>query len=83
MVGTMIAAGNGNINQRNIYEMLTVPSKYSWDHRIQPAPSYGLYLTCVEYSDNVLENCIQTIEGNKEDVLEDSEDGKDEKYLRD
>lgn len=69
MVGVLIAAGNGKINQRNIYEMLTVPSKYSWDHRILPAPSYGLYLSNVEYPAKILENCIQNTEGNNEENI--------------
>lgn len=53
MVGTIIAAGNGRIKERDVYEMLTIPSKYSWRHKIQPAPSCGLYLTNVEYPDGL------------------------------
>lgn len=66
MVGTLIAAGNGIINQRNIYEMLTIPSKHSWDYRIQTAPSFGLYLTSVEYPAEILQNYIQTIHKSEE-----------------
>lgn len=52
MVGTLIAAGEGRITERDIYEMLTIPSKHSWNHAIVPTPSYGLYLVNVEYPDN-------------------------------
>lgn len=56
MVGTLIAVGNGRINQRDVYEMLTIPSKYSWNYKIQPAPSNGLYLINVEYPDEIFAN---------------------------
>lgn len=46
--------------------MLTVPSKHSWDYRIQPAPSFGLYLTNVEYPAEILQNSIQTIDKRNE-----------------
>lgn len=62
MVGALIAAGNGKLNQRDIYEMLTIPSKYSWHISIKPAARDGLYLTGVEYSPEVLSNSIQTID---------------------
>lgn len=70
MVGTLIAAGNGQINQRNLYEMLTIPSTRIWNQRTRPAPSYGLYLSNVEYSAEILENCIQTIEGNDKEAID-------------
>lgn len=58
MVGTIIAAGNGRITERDIYEMLTIPSKYSWLRTIYPTSSYGLYLTNVEYPPDVLAKSI-------------------------
>lgn len=47
MVGTLLAVGNGNINQREIYEMLTIPGKKTWNFRVATAPSSGLWLTNV------------------------------------
>ncbi|KAH8349879.1 hypothetical protein KR084_008610 [Drosophila pseudotakahashii] len=49
IVGTLIALGNGRIDERSIYQMLTVPSKHSWDHRVELAPACGLYLCRVHY----------------------------------
>ncbi|XP_017028714.1 tRNA pseudouridine synthase-like 1 isoform X1 [Drosophila kikkawai] len=49
IVGTLIALGSGRINEKDIYQMLTIPSKNSWDHRIHLAPACGLYLCRVHY----------------------------------
>lgn len=49
MVAVMIAAGNGKISNRDVYEMLTIPSKYSWLAPIKPVTASALYLTNVEY----------------------------------
>lgn len=56
MVATLIAVGNGKINIRDVREMLTIPSKHSWDYRIQPVPSGGLYLIDVEYPPDIFKN---------------------------
>lgn len=49
MVGAMVAAGNGQISIRDVYEMLTIPSKHSWPSPIKPVSASALYLTNVEY----------------------------------
>lgn len=49
MVATMLAAGNGQISIRDVYEMLTIPSKHSWLSPIKPVSAAALYLTNVEY----------------------------------
>lgn len=49
MVATMMAAGNNKISMRNVYEMLTIPSKFSWLSPIRPVNASALYLTNVEY----------------------------------
>lgn len=49
IVGALIALGNGRIDERCLYQMLTVPSKNSWDHRVLLAPACGLYLCRVHY----------------------------------
>lgn len=51
MTGTLIAAGEGKITQRDIYQMLTVPSKHSWIPGIPIAPPEGLYLSRIEYDE--------------------------------
>lgn len=56
MVGALIAVAQGDMSKRDIYEMLTIPSKYSWCRAIKPVPSSGLYLVNVEYPDNVLKD---------------------------
>lgn len=60
MVGALIAAGNGILNERDIYELLTIPSNHS-SHKIQPAPCYGLYLTNVEYPADAIANNIEVL----------------------
>lgn len=92
MVGVLLAAGSGKLNQRDIYEMLTIPSKKSWNFRVPSAPSAGLYLTDVEYPPGVVEKHTRTFEQiNGEDEIvetaenEDSDDYFDEiddSYLR-
>lgn len=62
MVGTILAAGTGKIKQRDVYEMLTIPSKYSWNIKITPVPSHGLYLKNVEYSPEVLAKHSRTFD---------------------
>ncbi|XP_031629888.1 tRNA pseudouridine synthase-like 1 isoform X1 [Contarinia nasturtii] len=57
MVGVLIAAGNGKLTSRDIYEMITIPSKNT--HKL-PVPSHGLYLSNVEYSAEHLANCTRT-----------------------
>ncbi|XP_016982196.1 tRNA pseudouridine synthase-like 1 isoform X2 [Drosophila rhopaloa] len=49
IVGALIALGSGRIDERCIYQMLTIPSKNSWDHRVLLAPACGLYLCRVHY----------------------------------
>lgn len=49
MVAAMIATGNGQISIRDVYEMLTIPSKYSWPSQIKPVSASALYLTNIEY----------------------------------
>lgn len=52
IVGTLIAVAEGKITKRDVYEMLTIPSKHAWDASIQIAPPYGLYLARIEYDED-------------------------------
>lgn len=70
MVGALIAVGEGRMNSHNIYEMLTIPSKHSWNQAISPAPSYGLYLVNVEYSADTLVNINNTNQCNQCDNVD-------------
>ncbi|KAI8039362.1 tRNA pseudouridine synthase-like 1 [Drosophila gunungcola] len=49
IVGALIALGSDRIDERCIYQMLTIPSKNSWNHRVLLAPACGLYLCRVHY----------------------------------
>lgn len=49
MVGILLAVSQGQLTQRDIYEMLTIPSKHSWCNEAKPAPAHGLYLVNVDY----------------------------------
>ncbi|XP_055598767.1 tRNA pseudouridine synthase-like 1 [Uranotaenia lowii] len=49
MVGSWIAAAEGRISERDIYQMLTVPSKQTWCDKAVVAPASALFLCKVEY----------------------------------
>lgn len=51
MVATLIAVAEGRITERDVYEMLTIPSKFSFNSRVTVVPPSGLYLVNVEYDD--------------------------------
>lgn len=55
-MGTILAAAVGTISKRDVYEMITIPSKHSWMPSIGMAPAYGLYLANVEYPDELVES---------------------------
>lgn len=48
LMGALIAAGIGQISQKDVYEMLTIPSKFTYK-KISVAPSHGLYLANIEF----------------------------------
>lgn len=54
-MAAIIAAAEGRISKRDVYEMLTIPSKHSWIVSAAMAPAYGLYLSNVEYPAELLE----------------------------
>lgn len=56
MIGTLVAVADGSINQRDVYEMLTIPSHCSWNHKVNPVPAHGLYLLNVEYPEEIYAN---------------------------
>ncbi|XP_060660904.1 tRNA pseudouridine synthase-like 1 [Drosophila nasuta] len=55
IVGTLLAVANGRIDRRVVYQMLTIPSKHNWDHRVLVAPACGLYLCGVHYRETAFE----------------------------
>lgn len=59
-MATIIAAAEGRISQRDVYEMITIPSKHSWISSIGIAPACGLYLANVEYPEEVIESNINS-----------------------
>lgn len=59
MMAALIAVGEGKISKRDIYEMLTIPSKHSWS--LTPIPDYGLYLVDVEYAEKDKQFCLEPI----------------------
>lgn len=61
-MGTLIAAAEGRISKRDVYEMLTIPSKHSWLPSIPMTPGYGLYLKNVEYPADLVEAPLNTAE---------------------
>lgn len=50
IVGALCAVAEGEIVERDIYEMLTIPSYKMWDDKlIRTAPAYGLYIIGLNY----------------------------------
>lgn len=54
VMGTLVARAKGHITQRDIYEMLTIPSPKLLNRRINVAPSNGLYLANIEFRESCL-----------------------------
>lgn len=54
IVGALVAAAKGRITERDLYEMLTIPSKESFHKKIKPAPPNGLYLANIEFREKCL-----------------------------
>lgn len=54
IVGALVGVATNRINEKCLYEMLTVPSKNTWNPRILLAPAFGLYLCRVHYNEDDL-----------------------------
>lgn len=54
MVAALIGIAEGRITKSDLYEMLTIPSKHSWQG-VGIAPPHGLYLKNVEYPPKTLD----------------------------
>lgn len=54
MMGAWIAAAVGRITTRDLYEMLTIPSRHLHGSRITTAPASGLYLADIEFREKCL-----------------------------
>lgn len=50
MVSILILVGQGKLTKRNVYEMLTIPSRFS--NQYWMAPSDGLYMADIEFRHN-------------------------------
>lgn len=58
MVGALIALGLGRVTEKDIIEMLQVPSHYNWNTRISTVPSTGLHLLNLEYDPEELKHYV-------------------------
>lgn len=52
IVAVILAVAQNRITHRDVYEMLTIPSKNSWCPEAVVAPAHGLYLCQVDYDTN-------------------------------
>uniref|UniRef100_T1GHX6 tRNA pseudouridine synthase n=1 Tax=Megaselia scalaris TaxID=36166 RepID=T1GHX6_MEGSC len=52
IIGTLLAVGCGKITQRDVYQMITIPSKHSWCSGLAVMPPFALYLCKVHYDEN-------------------------------
>lgn len=81
MVAVMIAAGNDKISIRDVYEMLTIPSKFSWPSPIKPVTASALYLTNVEYPPGAIPD-YDVASSNQNTNLENNNDNENEKLVK-
>lgn len=54
IIGSLIAVALNQIDEKEIYEMITIPSKHTWNTRVNVAPPYALYLSKIHYNENDL-----------------------------
>lgn len=52
IVGALIAVAKGKMTKRDVYEMLTIPSRYSMHKGMNVIGSDGLYLADIEFCKN-------------------------------
>lgn len=58
MVSVILAAALGKITIKDVYEMLTIPSRFSWCPQASVIEPHGLYLCGVGYDTNELQSAI-------------------------
>lgn len=52
MIGALIAVGSRRITEKDVYEMITIPSKHSWIPGLTVMPPFALYLCKVHYNED-------------------------------
>lgn len=71
IVGALLAAAEGRLTEKDVYEMLTIPSYGSWPCTVAfTAPGRGLFLTSVEYEDPEAVNGATTADDNLDSQCE-------------
>uniref|UniRef100_A0A1B0FA01 tRNA pseudouridine synthase n=1 Tax=Glossina morsitans morsitans TaxID=37546 RepID=A0A1B0FA01_GLOMM len=50
MIGSLVAVATNRITVKCLYEMVTIPAKHNWNHRVLLSPAFGLYLSRVHYN---------------------------------
>ncbi|XP_037907028.1 tRNA pseudouridine synthase-like 1 isoform X2 [Hermetia illucens] len=66
MVGCLIGVATGKITKKDVYEMVTIPSKHMWNSKLSVAPPFGLYLCKVHYDEKDFQ--FPSEEEEKEDI---------------
>lgn len=70
-MGVLVAAAEGSLTEKDVYEMLTIPSYGNWPCNIAfSLPGHALFLTGVEYEEPEVGEDAATIDEN--------DDSKDE-----
>lgn len=73
MVGTSVSYALGKITRRDIYELLTIPSKEHFQNaRLSAAPPYGLYLANIEFSETAMRIHKDVLDNRLDSELKDS-----------
>lgn len=70
MVGVLVAAAEGDLTEKDVYEMLTIPSYANWPFNIAyTLPGHALFLTGIEYEEPEV--------GEDSATIDESDDSKD------
>lgn len=63
IVGALVAAAEGRLSEKDVYEMLTIPSYNSWPFNVAFAmPGHALFLTSVEYEEPEADSDSATVD---------------------
>lgn len=69
MMGVLVAAAEGSLTEKDVYEMLTIPSYGNWPCNVAfSLPGHALFLTGVEYEEPEV----------GESTIDENDDSKDE-----
>lgn len=68
IVAVILGVAQDRLTIRDVYEMLTIPSKHSWLSKVAVSPAHGLYLCQVDYSEKDKEFPVSDIDPTENEL---------------